>query len=54
MNNDLLLQYLINYGLAGVVVYIFYKLMSNELRDLKKAIDSLNDSINKLIEKLSR
>lgn len=54
MNNDLLLQYLINYGLSGVVVYIFYKLMSNELRDLKKSIDDLTQSIDRLIEKITK
>ena len=50
LNNDSLLTILINYGLAGVVVYIFYRLISNELRELKDSIDKLRDTINELIK----
>lgn len=51
---DTLLQYLIQYGLAGIVLYIFYKLLSNELRDLKEAVNRLNDTIIRLNEKVSK
>jgi len=47
-----LLQYIVNYGLAGVVIYIFYRLISNELRELKREITMLRESINKLTEKI--
>lgn len=49
---DPLAQMLINYGLAGVVIYIFYKLLNNELKDLKISIDKLADKIDRLIEKM--
>ena len=47
--NDYLLSTVVNYGLAGVVVYIFYKLISGELGELRRSIDSLRDSINTLV-----
>jgi len=47
-----LIQYVVNYGLAGIVIYIFYRLISNELRELKKEISRLRESIDKLIDKI--
>ena len=47
-----LLQYIVNYGLAGVVIYIFYRLISNELKSLKEEIARLRDSIDRLINKI--
>jgi hypothetical protein len=41
-------QTIINYGLAGVVIYIFYKLISNELRELKEEVKKLRESIDAL------
>jgi len=49
MNNDQILTILINYGLAGIVIYIFYVLIKNELHDLKESIDKLSDKIERLI-----
>jgi hypothetical protein len=45
---------LINYGLAGVVIYIFYTLLRNELHDLKEEIRRLSEEIKALREYLSR
>jgi hypothetical protein len=39
-------QTVVNYGLAGVVIYIFYKLISNELRELKEEVKKLRESID--------
>jgi hypothetical protein len=47
-----LLQYIVNYGLAGIVIYIFYRLISNELKSLKEEIARLRESIDKLIDKI--
>lgn len=52
--NDQLLAMLINYGLAGVVIYIFYTLLRNELHDLKEEIRRLSEEIKALREYLSR
>jgi Na+/melibiose symporter-like transporter len=41
-------QTVVNYGLAGVVIYIFYKLISNELRELKEEVKKLRESIDAL------
>lgn len=43
---------LMQYGLAGIVILIFYKLMSNELKALKESIDELNKTIVKLIDEI--
>jgi hypothetical protein len=42
-----LLSIVMNYGIAGLVLYVFYKLMTNELK-------KLNDSINNLSLKIER
>lgn len=52
--NEQLLTLLVNYGLAGVVVYIFYTLLRNELHDLKEEIRRLSEEIKTLREYLSR
>ena len=54
MIEDQLLGTLINYGLAGVVVYIFYRLISNELHDLKEEIKNLSEEIKALRETIAR
>ena len=48
INNDSLLQILINYGLAGVVIYIFYHLITNHLQELKESIEKLNENVREL------
>jgi hypothetical protein len=49
MNNDQILTILINYGLAGIVIYIFYVLLKNELHELRESIEKLSDKIERLI-----
>jgi len=51
---DQLLTIVVNYGLAGVVVYIFYKLISNELHDLREEIKKLSEEIKALRDAISR
>ena len=51
---DQLLTIVVNYGLAGVVVYIFYKLISNELHDLREEIRKLSEEIKALRDVISR
>ena len=59
MLEDTLINILANYGIAGIILYVFYKLFTNELSDLRKSIERLSDAIEKnnilistLIEKL--
>jgi low affinity Fe/Cu permease len=51
---DQLLTILINYGLAGAVIYVFYNLFKNELRSLKRAIERLDERIRELSEKIEK
>jgi hypothetical protein len=51
---DQLLTILVNYGLAGVVIYVFYALFKNELRSLKRAIERLDERVRELSEKIER
>lgn len=47
-----LTTFLLNYGLAGVVIYIFYTLITNDLKELKNEIKELRKTIEILIKTL--
>jgi tetrahydromethanopterin S-methyltransferase subunit B len=47
---DTAIKYLLDYGLTGVVILIFYKLISNDIKELKQSIDKLRDTIEELIK----
>ena len=51
---DQLVTILVNYGLAGIVIYIFYMLFKNELSELRQSIEKLNDRIDQLSQKIER
>jgi len=44
----------LNYGIAGIILIVFYKLMSNELKELRREIIKLNDEIDKLVFLLNK
>jgi len=44
---------LVNYGLAGVVIYLFYTLVSQKLHNLEVHIKELTAEISKLREEIS-
>jgi hypothetical protein len=48
MNGDLITLFA-NFGLAGLVVFIFYSLMTKELGNLKDSIEKLRETVEKLI-----
>ena len=59
MLEETLINILANYGIAGLILYVFYKLFTNELNSLRKSIEKLSNTIEKnnmlistLIEKL--
>jgi len=59
MLEETLINILANYGIAGLILYVFYKLFINELNSLRKSIEKLSNAIEKnnmlistLIEKL--
>jgi Na+/melibiose symporter-like transporter len=45
---------LVNYGLAGVVIYIFYRLISQDLAELRDEIKALRNDIENLITELRK
>jgi len=56
-----LLQQLVNYGLAGIVIYMLFKLVYNDLRRLderlvsiKHALEDVREELRKLREELLR
>jgi hypothetical protein len=51
---DQLVTIIVNYGLAGIVIYIFYMLFKNELAELRQSIEKLNDRIDQLSQKIER
>ena len=51
---DQLLTILVNYGLAGVVIYVFYALFKNELRSLERAIERLDERVRELSERIEK
>jgi hypothetical protein len=51
---DQVLTILVNYGLAGVVIYVFYALFKNELRSLRRAIERLDERVRELSERIER
>ena len=53
--NDIL-TIIIQYGLAGVVIYLFYTLITNDLRELRetleKELEDLRRDIRELVEEI--
>lgn len=48
------LTVLINYGIAGVVIWMFYTLISQRLSSLENHISELTKEISNLREEISR
>ena len=48
MNQELITLFA-NFGLAGLVVFIFYSLMVKEINKLSNSIDRLRESVERLI-----
>ena len=48
MENELISIFM-NYGIAGLILYVFYKMYTNELRELRKSIEANTQVIQKLI-----
>jgi uncharacterized membrane protein YciS (DUF1049 family) len=51
---DQLLTILINYGLAGIVIYMFYVLLRNELSELRQSIERLTEKVNELSNRIEK
>jgi len=40
-------EIIFNYGIAGLILLVFYKIFTNDLSGLKRAIEKLSDAIEK-------
>jgi hypothetical protein len=51
---DQVITLFLNYGIAGLILFVFYMLFKNELTHLRNSIDKLDQRIDKLAEKMER
>jgi len=55
VTEDQLATMLLNYGIAGVILIVFYKLFimfNDSISDLRKAINDMNNNVIKMVEKI--
>ena len=52
LTEDQLATILLNYGIAGLILFVFYKLFSNELSQLRDSINQMNTNLTRLIDKI--
>ena len=55
VTEDQLATMLLNYGIAGVILIVFYKLFimfNDSINDLRKAINDMNNNVIKMVEKI--
>lgn len=45
---------LVNYGLAGVVIYLFWRILTNEMEKLRASMEKLIERIDRLTDELKR
>jgi hypothetical protein len=51
---DQLVTVFLNYGIAGLILFVFYMLFKNELSQLRASIEKLDDRIDNLAAKIER
>jgi hypothetical protein len=49
-----LLQFLIQYGIAGVVIYMLFKLINNDMKEVKQELREIRLLLEKLLERLAK
>jgi cell division protein FtsL len=49
---DQLVSIFMNYGIAGLILLVFYMLFKNELSQLRASIEKLDERIDKLAERI--
>jgi len=54
LTEDQLATLFLNYGIAGLILFVFYKLFSNELCNLKESINQMNANLTRLIDKIEQ
>ena len=51
---DQILTIFLNYGIAGLILFVFYMLFKNELSQLRASIEKLDDRIDNLAARIER
>jgi hypothetical protein len=51
---DQLITIFLNYGIAGLILFVFYMLFKNELSQLRASIEKLDDRIDDLARRIER
>jgi hypothetical protein len=54
VTEDQLLMIFMNYGIAGLILFVFYMLFKNELSQLRASIEKLDDRIDNLATRIER
>jgi len=44
----------LNYGIAGLILYVFYRLIVNELSHLRETIERMNETVEKMNQTLEK
>jgi predicted PurR-regulated permease PerM len=55
VTEDQLATMLLNYGIAGIILLVFYKLFTmfnDSISDLRKAINEMNNNVTRMVEKM--
>lgn len=55
VTEDQLANMILNYGIAGVILLVFYKLFTifnDSISELRKAINEMNQNVVRMIEKM--
>jgi hypothetical protein len=51
---DQILTIFLNYGIAGLILFVFYMLFKNELTQLRASIEKLDSRIDNLAARIER
>ena len=54
VTEDQLVTIFLNYGIAGLILFVFYMLFKNELTQLRASIEKLDGRIDNLVAKIER
>jgi hypothetical protein len=51
---EVALSMLIQYGIAGIVIYLLFRIVFNDLRDIREELRSIREELRKIREVLER
>jgi hypothetical protein len=54
VSDDQIVTIFLNYGIAGLILFVFYMLFKNELSQLRASIEKLDGRIDDLARRIER